>query len=348
MKVNWKLFIFRSHLIISPSLTQWSNEMSSTINVHLEQRRLLAVIAYSTVRMAIRDKTLLILAAMFISMVVISAYLGWSANHIIDQIYQQATLLFAANHQALPDNPLAHQSPLSLLRNMTTYVSLLGALLTMVLGVQIIAEDRRSGVFPLIATRPITRSSYALGKMVALAISILIVLTVALLISGVSLIALPGTHMMPADWYGLIGFYAISTLFLFLFGLLAMTCAALSRSETMGIVIPVSIWLCLTFVLPQLSANINPMAALNPVKAMVAPPTAPFFEFVGPILAPFSFTSIYRDISASLLGFAPGDMALGLSTTSGLFDLIVVCLVLTCTTFLSIKRLDATRSDINE
>jgi hypothetical protein len=37
-----------------------------------------------------------------------------------------------------------------------------------------------------------------------------------------------------------------------------------------------------------------------------------------------------------------------LSTTTGLFDLILVCFALTYTTFLSIKRLDPTRSDINE
>jgi|GEM_PF-452677 len=301
-----------------------------------------------TLSVALRDKTISILAAMFISMVLISAYLGWSANHLIDAIYLKALPLLQAGGKLIPANPIDSSSPLSMLRNMSSYVSLLGALLSIVLGTQMIAEDRRSGIYPLIATRPLTYLSYALGKISALLLAILGLLLLALMVNSLSVLALPGAKLSPNDWLALLNFYAISWLFLSAFGLLGLAFSAWCRSETMGLVIPVACWLTLTFILPQLSANINPMAALNPIKAMVAPPSGAFFETIGPLLAPISITSTYRDIATSLLGFAPADASTSISQSAGILSLILSNVFLAGLSIFAFARLDATRSDTDE
>ena len=126
------------------------------------------VVAMNTLRVALRDRTVLWLALLFLAMVVLSAYLGWSATNTVNHIYTQALPMLRATGLPVPPNPLADMPPLAMLRNMTTYISLLGALVAIVMGFQIIAEDLRSGVFPLIASRPLHRAAYAGGKMLAL------------------------------------------------------------------------------------------------------------------------------------------------------------------------------------
>lgn len=305
------------------------------------------VVALNTLRVALRDRTVLWLALLFLAMVVLSAYLGWSATNTVNHIYAQALPMLRATGLPVPPNPLADMPPLAMLRNMTTYISLLGALVAIVMGFQIIAEDLRSGVFPLIASRPVHRAAYAGGKMLALLVSIAGLLGIAAAGTAITVVLMPGNPMSPADWFSLLKFYSVSWLFLSAFGLMAMGSAAWSRSESVALLVPVTAWLVLTFVFPQLSANINPMAALNPIKAMVAPPVSAFFDFTGPVLAPFSLVGAYRDVAATLLGFAPADPS-SLGMTGGLTLISIANLTFGALTMTALTRLSGTRSNTDE
>jgi ABC-type transport system involved in multi-copper enzyme maturation permease subunit len=304
-------------------------------------------VALNTLRVALRDRTVLWLALLFLAMVVLSAYLGWSATNTVNHIYAQALPILRASGLPIPPNPLSDMPPLAMLRNMTTYISLLGALVAIVLGFQIIAEDLRSGVFPLIASRPVHRAAYAGGKMLALLVSITGLLGIAAAGTVITLLLMPGTHLSSADWASLLKFYGVSALFLSAFGLMAIGSAAWSRSESVGLLVPVTAWLVLTFVFPQVSANINPMAALNPIKAMVAPPASAFFDFTGPVLAPFSLVAAYRDVAATLLGFAPADRA-SLGMNGGLALIAIANLVFGALAMTALTRLSGTRSNTDE
>jgi ABC-type transport system involved in multi-copper enzyme maturation permease subunit len=304
-------------------------------------------IASLTIRNAVRDRTVLWLAVLFMAMVLLSAYLGWSATATIHEIYAKAAIALATDGRPVPPDPVGQTSPLGMLRNMTTYVSLLGALVAIVLGHQMVVEDRRSGVFPLIASRPNSRSSYTLGKISALAETLVALLVVAAVTNALTMLILPGPAPSLANWLGFTEFYAISGLFLLLFGLVAIASASVTRSETMALLIPVTLWLALTFIVPQVASNINPMAALNPVKAMVPPPDGWFFAISGPLLAPVSFTSTYRDLSATILGFAPADSA-SLGIKGGIASLLIANLCAGLAAGFGLKRLDATRSDLDE
>jgi ABC-type transport system involved in multi-copper enzyme maturation permease subunit len=304
-------------------------------------------ILWLTIGNAVRDRTVLVLALMFMAMVLLSAYLGWSATSTVHAIYTKAVIALQADGRPVPADPVNQASPLAMLRNMTTYVSLLGALVAIVLGHQMINEDRRLGVFPLIASRPNGRLSYALGKIGALMLTLSVLLLVAAATNAVTMLILPGSAPSAAEWLGFLGFYAISAVFLLIFGLLAMTSAGFARSDTMGVLFPVTVWLALTFVLPQITSNINPMAALNPVKAMVPPPDGWFFTLTGPLLAPVSLTSTYRDLSATILGFAPADSA-SLGKAAGFASLVVANLCVGLAAAFSLFRLDPTRSETDE
>mgnify|MGYP000226861783 CR=1 FL=1 len=54
------------------------------------------VVAMNTLRVALRDRTVLWLALLFLAMVVLSAYLGWSATNTVNHIYTQALPMLRA------------------------------------------------------------------------------------------------------------------------------------------------------------------------------------------------------------------------------------------------------------
>ena len=84
--------------------------------------------AFSATKIGLRDYTVVLLAALFFAMVLVSAYLGWSATDTVNSIYAKAVPVLHGQGKPVPANPVGDTPPLSLFRNMVTYVALLGAL----------------------------------------------------------------------------------------------------------------------------------------------------------------------------------------------------------------------------
>lgn len=263
------------------------------------------LIAVQSLASSARERTVALLAVLFLVLVVISAYLGWSATTTVNAIYLRSVEIMTAQGQTIPSNPVLDTSPLSLLRNMATYVSLIGALAAIVVGYQLIASDRKAGTIPLLGTRPLWGLDFGLGKILALLVAIAGLIAFAALINTATFLLLPEFHLDGAGWAKLVGFYVTSGLYMLIFGFLGLAFGARAKSETVGLLVPVTIWLTLTFVVPQLTSNINPVAALNPVSALADPPAAALFQATGWALGPFSLAEAYRVVSAQLLEFIP-------------------------------------------
>ena len=303
--------------------------------------------AHSGLNLALRDRTVALLAGMFFVMVLVSAYLGWSATDTVNAIYAQAVPALKEQALPVPPNPVGDMPVLSLFRNMVTYVALLGALAALVLGHRSVAADRKSGALPLLFSRPISRSGLAVGKIATLIILIGVLLLFAAAINIITMLVLPGLVVTGAVWLGLIKFYAISALYMLALGLLGAVCATLFKTESMALLVPVTVWLALTFILPQVTANIGPMAALNPVSANLVPPAGSFFATTATLLGPFSIAESYRYLAASVLEIASG--AGTTTTTAGaLTSLIATNLMLAAAFIISISRFDGSRSDYRD
>lgn len=303
--------------------------------------------AMSAMRVGLRDRTVVLLAAMFFAMVLVSAYLGWSATATVNAIYAKAVPVLEAQGLPVPPNPVGDTPPLSLFRNMVTYVALLGALAALVLGHQVVAADRKAGVMPLLFSRPVSRAGIALGKVGAVTFAIAAILIAAGLINVLTMLVLPGLRLDGWVWLGLIKFYGVSALYMLAFGLLGAICAAAFATESMALLIPVTIWLALTFIIPQVTANIGPMAALNPQSANLMPPTGAFFAATSTLLGPLSIAESYRFLAASILEITSGA---GASTTArGAFlSLLIANLALFGTFVFTINRFDACRSNYRD
>ena len=171
------------------------------------------IISGATLRASTRDRTVLLLTGLFLAMVLLSAWLGWSATQTINAIYASAVQVMKAQGVTIPPNPVSKGSALSLLRNMSIYVALMGALAAIVFGHLAVAGDRKSGTIPLIASRPISRLSYALGKVLAVVAAIAGMTIFAAAVNVITLLILPGLTLLPDTWSRLAAFYCVSALY---------------------------------------------------------------------------------------------------------------------------------------
>ena len=264
---------------------------------------------FRSIRFVLRERTVTLLSAMFVLLVLISAWLGWSATETVNRIYVDAAAFLQSTGQPVPSNPVLDISPLSLMRNMSVYVALIGALSSIVIGNRLISLDRKAGILLLIGVRPVSRSAYASGKITALAVLILALGLVASCVAIATFLVLPAVTLTAVEWVQLAGFMAVTTLYMGVFGLIGLAAGAVARSETVGLLVPVTLWLTLTFIFPQLTANLNPTAAINPVSALAVPPETSFFHWAGQILGPLSLADAYKFASAALLDYLPQGIA---------------------------------------
>jgi ABC-type transport system involved in multi-copper enzyme maturation permease subunit len=120
---------------------------------------------------------------------------------------------------------------------------------------------------------------------------------------------LPTVSLSGGQWLLLAGFIGSSALYMACFGLIGLASAAWTKSETVGLLLPVTLWLTLTFIFPQLTANLNPTAAINPISALATPPDTSFFHWTGWLLGPLSLADAYKFTSANLLDYLPQGMS---------------------------------------
>ncbi len=244
-----------------------------------------------------------IFALLFVSLVLMSAYLGWSATSTVNAIYQDAVVYLQSTGGAIPSNPVTQQSSLGLLRNMTIYISLIGALASIVVGYQLIATDRKSGVVPLIGTRIGQSLSYLLGKVSALAVVLGTIILISALIAVITLALLPAIQVSSSQWFKLVEFFACAYLYLLFFGFVSIASSATSRVESVALLIPVTLWLTFTFVFPELTSSIHSTAAINPISSLVAVPDSAFFHFTSSLLGPISLTESFKTLGAYFLEY---------------------------------------------
>ena len=304
------------------------------------------IIARQSARFLFRERTIALLSALFFALVLLSAYLGWSATTTVNAIYLKVAAFLQSTGKPVPPNPVHDISPLSLLRNMSTYVMLIGSLAAINVGHQLVALDRRSGIISLIGVRPISPATYAKGKIGALILVLSVLMGFAMVVSVLSFLALPEFRLHSDGWIKLVGFFGLSALYMVLFGLIGIAVTANVRTQSVGLLVPVTLWLTLTFILPTLTANIHPTASLNPVVAMAPPPDAAFFTFTGWTLGPVSLSQAYTWVSAGLLDFRPEGAAMR-SAISPMLSLILATVIAIWFAVRGLTGLDRSHGDFD-
>jgi len=298
-------------------------------------------IALSEFRSLYRQKTFALLLTVFLGMALFSTYIGWSTQHTIIGVYEETVKAMAANGVTeVPANPFLNTPPLAILKNMVVYVLLIGSLLAIVVGYSAFMRERRAGMAKIVFSKPISRNAFICGKMVGVLLVLAAVMTSALIISVLSASIVSSQVLSWAEIGWLILFYGISLGHVSIFAMIGLFFAIHARSESLALLIPVVIWLLISFVLPQLTSALDPTALLNPTSIQAAFPQSHFFKTAQAIIEPFSISEHYKRIGRTLLENETN----GLPVWSSI--LMLIAAVAGC--FAAMKMLNVCAEEMNE
>jgi ABC-2 type transport system permease protein len=258
--------------------------------------KLMLITARQEMKSLRREQLPQALLLVFVGMVSMSSFIGWLTNKNVTQIWQKV------KDEGLTSapNPFVNVSPLYYLRNTVIYLVLVGALLAIVLGVSSMVRDRKAGTLDLVLSRPIEAPAYLMGKLIGVVLWLGMILSIVAAISWTSISFIIGMSLSANDSTRLLVFFGMSLVFLTGFVLFGMISAIYSSRETSALLIPISIWSVITFVLPQLGTADHPVSLLNPVPAIATQGGA--FSILNSIFGPFSLSEQFKKISSWILG----------------------------------------------
>lgn len=281
---------------------------------------------------------------LFLTMTAVAGMLGWSSHTTIIRVYEQAVKLLASRGEGAPPNPFLLKPELSLFSNMVVYIPLLGALLAIVLGHLSLADEETEGIGRLIFSRQVSRTDYLAGKLWSASLVIGATLTVGFAVSTLYLLLI--NHMFPSvgNLVRLALFYGLSWLYLMTFTLVGMVAMLMARRRSLALLSAMGVWLVITFVIPQFTSGLRPVASLNPITNPVS--TSQRFFQITSIARPFSITERYKDLSGQILATAKAEPVL--HTLAQLLPIAGLLIVLIITAATLVQRHDFSRSNSGE
>lgn len=193
-----------------------------------------------------------ILAAVLISILV--SALDFRVQ--IDAYNKYVAALHQARSTIIPSPPQLF--PLQLLRGSIEYLEILGALFAIVMGYGMVAKEKQRATLGLIFTRPVGRYQLGVGKLLALAFTLLVavLITFAVITAVVAFVGSSPLHII--DVYRLLISAVLSWIYLLLWSALAMGIASFARELSISLVISIVLWLGVVLILPQIGDTMDP------------------------------------------------------------------------------------------
>lgn len=213
-------------------------------------------LARKEVRDASKSKLFLIILVMLVVLVIVSVVLGASQVRVnVDSYHQSIALLQSIGKKNFPAAPSLN--PLGASKIYTEYIGMLGALLGIVLGNATIRKEREAGTMRLILTRQTSRGALVNGKTLG---NLSLLLAISALFYMFSSVAVPviGHWALTSDEnFRLVFFCLIGFLYMTFFYLLSMMLAIVYENYEKALLLTVTIWLILAFVLPQIGDTMD-------------------------------------------------------------------------------------------
>jgi ABC-type transport system involved in multi-copper enzyme maturation permease subunit len=306
------------------------------------------VIAHNEVMSLVRERTVLLLLVIFLFMTFLSAYIGWSSHHTIQQIYLASVEQLQIQGKEVPRAPFADTTPLSLLKNMIIYIVLIGSLLAITIGHDAGMRERKAGVVKILFSRPVSKTEFLTGKIAGL---IIVLGTTMLLAAGVSTVSSAMlANITTHDVIMLLVFYGFSLIYLLGFALLGLSFSLVEENDAMALLIPVIIWLSLAFVLPEFTSALYPTGSLNPTTSQMAISHGTILQAISDAVKPFSIAEHYKEMGSYLLEVQGSKLSLGeilhlqALNLAAVVSWLLICL-LGC--FAAMQRFDTSSGDLH-
>jgi ABC-type transport system involved in multi-copper enzyme maturation permease subunit len=263
-------------------------------------------LARKDIKLLLEDKTFILILLIFLFMSLVSSYISWSSQHIVLQVYDEASRLVMQTGNPLPPNPFASVPPLAIMKNMIIYIVLIGALLAIALGHIIAVNDRRAGVTRILFSKPFSKFDFFTGKILATTGTLIIALFLSLIASTISVALI--REMSLSLFSNIIAFYILSFVYLAGFAYLGIFFGLHAKNSSMAILLPLLVWIVITFALPEFGSALYPTSSLNPVLPDTTILNSPVLTTFHSIAYPFSISEQFKEAAVSILGLPVTDM----------------------------------------
>ncbi len=210
------------------------------------------LIAEKEFKTAFRDRVFLVITGLFIALSIISVYIGSSTKNAEMQAYNDIiTLLKAQGATSFPPSPEIF--PLAILRNIVTYISVIGSALAIFLGFDAFSGERENGTLKLILVRPVYRDQFVTGKLLGAAFVLGLLLGITLLFNMALFFAVSGVAPGAVDLGKLAMFFAVGFLYLMVFYIITLFVSSKTADRTFGFILLMVLWVLVSFVIPQIA-----------------------------------------------------------------------------------------------
>lgn len=268
------------------------------------------VLAKKEVKTSFRDNIFLIITILFVLLSVISVYIGSSTKNAEMQAYQDiVALLQSQGSSNLPAAPAIF--PLSVLSNIVSYVSMIGAVVAIFLGFDTFSGERNNGTLKLIAVRPVYRDQIVSGKLVGASMVIGGLLCIVLIFNLLLFVLISGMTPSMNEIARLLIFFLLAFVYMMIFYLASMYVSLQTNNSAFGFMLMMIIWVTISFVLPQLADSQRSFAyALNATAQTVT--QVPADTVVSKAIELFSPAAQFQHIGKDLLQVVPETATIGI------------------------------------
>ena len=257
------------------------------------------IVADKEFRTAFKDKVFLLITALFIVLSIASVYIGSSTKNAEMNAYSNVVdLLKAQGASNLPASPAIY--PLAILKNIITYVSMIGSVLSIFLGFDAFTGERENGTAKLILSRPIYRDQLITGKLLGGGMVIGLLLVVTLIVNILLFTVVSGIFPNANEIGRLVAFIFAAFGYMMVILTITLFVSVKTRDRAFGFLTMMIVWLFISFVIPQLAETQRNFAmALNSTSQAVA--TVAMDTVTSRIIECFSPAAQFESVGENLL-----------------------------------------------
>ena len=284
------------------------------------------IIARKEFQTAFRNKLFVTIAVLFILMSVLSVYIGSATKRAEMRLYDETVATLTAQGVAtLPPVPEIHT--LTILSNLTEYVSIVGAILAVVLGYNALIEEKEAGTLKVILSRPVFRDQLLTAKLIGLSGVILSLLAVVFVFNVLLLLLVGGIMPTLIEILRLLALVGMAFVYMLIFLTLSMALSIRMKSNATVFLVSLVVWVLFSFVIPQMAqtqmANSTIINSISGVTNQIPQDTA-----VSKAIDYLSPTWYFRTIGAQLLEVTPGSDTIAIGNLfAHVFTTLLVLLV---------------------
>lgn len=206
---------------------------------------------------ALKNKVFLTFLLFLVGLTVISIYIGSLDFQSKVSVYQTAYQQLVQSGQSVSNLTKPEFYPLQLLRGSIEYLEIIGAVLAIALGYLSIAKEKGNNTLQLILTRPVSRASFFLGKLLGNALLLLSVSAVVFVCIYFIVTFIGGVQLSPTETAKILTSFLFSFVYLSIFFALSATLALLLRSLPNALILAFVIWILFVLIVPQIGDTMD-------------------------------------------------------------------------------------------